>query len=387
METRKLYYEDSHLSRFTSAVLSCAKAADGWEVTLAATAFYPEGGGQAGDSGTLNGVRVRSTREREGAVIHLCEAPLEAGAEVTGVIDYDLRFARMQQHSGEHIVSGILNRRYGCHNTGFHMGADVITIDFDGVIPPRVLPEIEAEANGAVWQNLPVRCWYPSPEELPAIPYRSKKALAWPVRIVEIPGYDCCACCGTHVAATGEIGLIKFFSAVPCRGGTRIEMACGGAALATLNQVYDQNRQVSQLVSAPILQTAQVVRQTLDAMEKLKFRQVGLERQLFSCQAEKMAGKGNCFTFRKDLTPEGLRELTDLAAQKTGGMTAVFSQNEGGFGYCLALTGGDLRAFNKEMNAALNGRGGGKPFFQQGRLGAEETAIRAYFLGKGFQEV
>ena len=121
METRKLYYEDSHLSRFTSAVLSCAKVADGWEVTLAATAFYPEGGGQAGDSGTLNGVRVRSTREREGAVIHLCEAPLEAGAEVTGVIDYDLRFARMQQHSGEHIVSGILNRRYGCHNTGFHM--------------------------------------------------------------------------------------------------------------------------------------------------------------------------------------------------------------------------------------------------------------------------
>ena len=174
METRKLYYEDSHLSRFTSAVLSCAKAADGWEVTLAATAFYPEGGGQAGDTGTLNGVRVRSTREREGAVIHLCEAPLEAGAEVAGVIDYDLRFARMQQHSGEHIVSGILNRRYGCHNTGFHMGADVITIDFDGVIPPQVLPEIEAEANGAVWQNLPVGCWYPSPEELPTIPYRTK---------------------------------------------------------------------------------------------------------------------------------------------------------------------------------------------------------------------
>lgn len=250
METRKLYYEDSHLSRFTSAVLSCAKAADGWEVTLAATAFYPEGGGQAGDTGTLNGVRVRGTREREGAVIHLCEAPLEAGAAVTGVIDYDLRFARMQQHSGEHIVSGILNRRYGCHNTGFHMGADVITIDFDGVIPPQVLPEIETEANGAVWQNLPVGCWYPSPEELPAIPYRSKKALAWPVRIVEIPGYDCCACCGTHVAATGEIGLIKLLSAVSFRGGTRIEMACGSQALALLNAVFDQNRQVSQAFSA-----------------------------------------------------------------------------------------------------------------------------------------
>lgn len=384
--TEKLYYQDSHMKTFAAQVTSCEQTDKGWEVTLDATAFYPLGGGQAADTGTLGGVRVLDTQERGEDIVHLCDGQLTVGENVEGTIDYQARFLRMQQHSGEHIVSGIIHRRWDWHNVGFHMNLQSIVIDFDGPIPAEALAEIEAEANGAVWRNIPLHIWTPSPEELKTVVYRTKRELPWPVRIVEIPGYDTCACCGTHVAATGEIGLIKLFSAVPCRGGTRIEMACGGAALATLNQVYDQNRQVSQLVSAPIHQTAQVVRQTLDTMEKLKFRQVGLERQLFGYQAEKMADLGDCFTFQKDLSPDGIRELTDLAAQKTGGVTAVFSRNEGGFGYCLALPGGDLRAFNKEMNAALNGRGGGKPFFQQGRLSAEEEAIRAYFLGKGFRE-
>ena len=384
--TEKLYYKDSHMKTFTAQVTSCEKNDSGWEVTLDATAFYPLGGGQAADTGTLGSVHVLDARERGEDIVHLCDGPLPVGESVEGIIDYAARFLRMQQHSGEHIVSGIIHRRWGWHNVGFHMNLQSIVIDFDGAIPGEALAEIEAEANEAVWRNIPLHIWTPDPEELKTVVYRTKRELPWPVRIVEIPGYDTCACCGTHVAATGEIGLIKLFSAVPCRGGTRIEMACGGAALAILNQAYDQNRQVSQLVSAPTHQTAQVVRQTLDAVEKLKFKQVGLERQLFGCQAEKMTDLGDCFTFQKDLSPDGIRELTDLAAQKTGGITAVFSQNEGGFGYCLALPGGDLRSFNKEMNAALNGRGGGKPFFQQGRLSAEEEAIRAYFLGKGFRE-
>ena len=380
METRKLYYEDSHLSRFTSAVLSCAKAADGWEVTLSATAFYPEGGGQAGDSGTLNGVRVRSTREREGAVIHLCEAPLEAGAEVTGVIDYDLRFPRMQQHSGEHIVSGILNRRYGCHNTGFHMGADVITIDFDGVIPEETLAEIEAEANGAVWANLPLHIWYPSPEELPKVAYRTKKQLPWPVRIVEVTGDDCCACCGTHVSATGEIGVIKLFSAVNFRGGTRMEMACGAQALDILNETYAQNKLVSQAFSAKIFETGAAARRMNDQLAELKFQRVALQRKLFAQTAAGYAGAGNVLHFEEGLDGTETRELADAIAQVCGGWAAVFSGSEGdGYGFCLAARNGDLRALCKEMTAALSGRGGGKPAFQQGRVQAKKGEITAFF--------
>ena len=222
MQTRKLYYEDSHLTQFTAQVLSCEGEKEHYAVVLDATAFYPEGGGQAGDTGMLGGVRVLDTRERGETVVHLCAAPLTLGQIVEGVIDWDARFARMQQHSGEHIVSGIINRRYGYHNTGFHMGADRITIDFDGVIPEEALRDIETEANGAVWANLPIKCWYPSPEELPNVTYRTKRALPWPVRIVEVPGFDRCACCGTHVKATGEIGIIKLLSVVGFRGGTRM---------------------------------------------------------------------------------------------------------------------------------------------------------------------
>lgn len=383
METRKLYYEDSHLSRFTSQVLSCTRTEKGWEVILRATAFYPEGGGQAGDSGTLNGVRVLDTREREGAVVHLCQEPLNAGEEVTGVIDYDLRFGRMQQHSGEHIVSGILNRRFGCHNTGFHMGADVITIDFDAVIPPQALPEIEAEANGAVWKNLPVRCWYPSPEELPAIPYRTKKALSWPVRIVEIPGFDCCACCGTHVAATGEIGLIKLLSAVSFRGGTRIEMACGAQAMALLNAAFDQNRQVSQAFSARMTETGEAARRMNELLAAQKYRMAGLEKRIFAGIAESYGSCGDVLHFEDGLGGDGVRELADAIAEKCGGTAAVFGgSDENGYAYCLIARQGDLRQLNRDMAAALRGRGGGKNLCQQGRVQANREEIRAFFAAR-----
>lgn len=380
MQTRKLFYEDSHRKEFSAVVLTCTPVEKGYEVILDATAFYPEGGGQAADTGTLNGVRVQDTRERGETVVHLCDSPLEPGTMVQGRIDWENRFARMQQHSGEHIVSGIIHRRYGYHNTGFHMGADVITIDFDGVIPEEALAEIEAEANGAVWANLPLRTWYPSPEELPNVHYRTKKALPWPVRIVEVPGFDTCACCGTHVSATGEIGIVKLFSAVNFRGGTRIEMACGEQAMKVLNKTYAQNKLVSQAFSAKIFETGAAAQRMNDQLAALKFQLTGLQRTLFSLTAAGYQDAGNVLHFEEGLDGTGLRELADAITKVCGGWAAVFSGSDAeGYGFCLAAREGDLRPMCKEMTNALHGRGGGKPAFQQGRVQAKREEITAFF--------
>jgi len=385
MNTRKLYYEDSHLRTFSARVLSCEQTEKGYEVILDATAFYPEGGGQAADTGFLNGIRVKDTRERGETVVHFCEAPLEVGAVAEGTIDWEKRFRRMQQHSGEHIVSGIINRRWGYHNVGFHMGTDIITIDFDGVIPAEELASIEAEANGAVWSNLTVKCWYPSQEELPNVFYRTKRALPWPVRIVQVPGFDSCACCGTHVKSTGEIGLIKLFSVMGFRGGTRMEMACGSSALKLLNEAYEQNRLVSQAFSAKIGQTGAAAQRMNQTLAQQKYRITGLEMRLFAITAEGYAGKGNVLHMEEDLDNVAVRELADAIAEGCGGTAAVFSGNDtDGYAFCLVTRQGDLRSFGKEMTVALNGRGGGKPICQQGRVSGSREQIIRFFRDQAF---
>ena len=386
--TRKLYYENCHLSQFEAEVTCCTAAEKGWEVTLNATAFYPEGGGQACDLGTLGGVWVLDVQERGKDVIHLCDGPLEVGVKVEGVIDYERRFHLMQQHTGEHIVSGIIHRRYGYHNVGFHMGANFVEIDFDGVIPPEDLEQIEREANEALWKNLVVKCWYPSEEELPNVFYRTKKELPWPVRIVEVPGYDSCACCGVHVKYTGEVGLVKLFSVVGLRGGSRIEMACGGKALELLNRVYEQNKQVSQTFSAKIFETGAAAKRMNDALAAEKFRVTGLQRRLFAMVADSYVNCENVLHFEEGLEPALVRELVDAIVSKCSGRAAVFSgSDESGYSYCLAAREGDLRPFGKELNAALNGRGGGKPSFLQGSVKATKEEIKTFFETKLQEEI
>ena len=383
METKKLYYVNSHLSQFSGRVLCCQPCDRGFEVILDQTAFYPEGGGQAADTGTLGTVRVLDVRERGGAIVHLCDGPVTVGQTLEGTIDYCLRFDRMQQHSGEHIVSGLINRRWGFHNTGFHMGTESTTIDFDGVIPAEALPELERLANEAVWQDLEVRCSVPAPEVLPTIPYRSKRALPWPVRIVEIPGYDICACCGTHVARTGEIGIIKLLSVIPFRGGVRMEMACGNRALGILNRAYDQNRQVSQAFSAQWQETGEAARKMNELLSQYKFRITALERQIFAATAAGYAGAGDVVHFEDGLDNVAVRELADAIAQVCGGTAAVFSgSDDAGYAFCLVSRSEDLRPLGKELTRSLKGRGGGKPDCQQGRLQSTREAIAAFFSRK-----
>ena len=373
METRKLYYEDCHQKTFTARVLGCEETEKGWAVMLDQTAFYPEGGGQACDMGMLGDAKVLDVREKGETIVHLCDKPLSG--TVTGSIDWARRFDQMQQHAGEHIVSGLIHGKYGWHNVGFHVGADVVTIDFDGPIPAEELAEIEKQANEAIWQNLDIRCWYPAEDELPNISYRSKKALPWPVRIVEVPGIDRCACCGVHVKKTGEIGLIKLFSCVKFHQGVRIEMACGGRALDILSRVYEQNRQVSQAFSAKIMETGAAARKMNEALAAEKFRATALEKQVFASVAEGYRNSGNVLHFADDLTPGAVRELADAIASACGGTAAVFS----GGSVCLVHKSGDVKELGAQMAKALDGRGGGKPGFFQGSVRAERKEIEAFF--------
>ena len=378
METRKLYYEDSHLYRFTARVLACRETKGGYAVTLDATAFYPEGGGQACDLGTLGTANVLDVQEQGDEIVHLCDSPLTAGDPVQGIIDEARRFDLMQQHTGEHIVSGIVCARYGWHNVGFHIGADGITIDFDGPIPAEALPQIEAAANQAVWKNLPVRCWYPSKEELPAVQYRTKKALPWPVRIVDIPGVDKCACCGVHVAYTGEIGLIKLLSCVKFHQGVRIEMACGGRALSILNAAYDQNRQVSQAFSAKLFETGEAARKMNERLAAAEYRCTALERTIWDATAQGYQGQGNVIHFDGELTPLAVRELADRIAERCGGTAAVFGGSDGNYNVCLMNKTADIKELGAALKTSLNARGGGKPGIFQGTIPATKEQITAF---------
>lgn len=386
METRKLYYEDSHMQTFSARVLDCREATGGWKIILDATAFYPEGGGQDCDLGVLGGRKVLDVREAGAAVVHLCDGPLNAGETVQGTIDWTRRFDLMQQHSGEHMVSGIIHSMYGYQNMGFHIGSDLVTVDVAGPVPVEALQEIEDRTNAAIWENKAVKAWYPDAEELPAIPYRFKKALEGPVRIVEFPGTDICACCGTHVKRTGEVGLVKILSCVKFRHGVRMEMVSGARAFQYLRQAYEQNRQVSQAFSAKPMETGEAARRMNEALNAEKFRATGLQWQLFGQIAQGYRDKGNVLHFAQGLAPAEVRELADRIAKESGGIAAVFSGEQESYQLCMVCHGGDVKALGNAMNQALQGRGGGKPGFFQGSVHASETRIREFFrdCGQGF---
>lgn len=380
MATEKLYYQDAHQAQFQATVLSCRPGKHGYDVVLDRTCFYPEGGGQPGDTGVLSGVRVTDTHEAGGEIVHYCEAPLAEGQTVEGTIDYERRFEFMQLHTGEHILSGVIHRRFGYENVGFHMGADFVTIDLSGMLTPEQVQSVEAEANEWIWKNVPVEVSYPDPEALKTIPYRSKKELTGDVRIVTFPGVDICACCGTHVTRTGEIGLVKIFSCEKFHEGVRLELLCGRRALEYLSAALDQNRRVSGQLSAKPLETAEAVRRALDELAQQKARAAALETRVFEAQGESLRGRGNVLLFEDGLTPDALRRLGDAVMTRCGGRCAVFSGSDAeGYKYCVAEDGGDLRQLTKEMNAALHGRGGGKPFFVQGSVSASRREIEIFF--------
>lgn len=379
--TERIFETDVYCQGFEATVLACQpQKKKGYEVVLDRTAFYPEGGGQPGDRGSLNDVVVTDTQERGDEIVHLTDRPLEVGGTVTGQLDWPHRFSLMQNHSGEHIVSGIIHRRTGGNNVGFHMGSDTITVDLDVELNGEALTEIEAEANRQVWANRVTQVFYPTAEELRQLDYRSKKELTGSVRIVTFPGADTCACCGTHVARTGEIGLIKLLSVQRFKEGCRIEMLCGDRALEYVNRILEQNHQISVALSAKPMKTAASVERLQAENTQMSYRLSEMEQAAFQSKADQLAGAGDVLLFEPPMAPDSVRKLAVAVMEVCGGQCAVFSgDEESGYKYAIGEKDGDLREQVKALNQQLHGRGGGKPFFAQGSVQANRAEIEAFW--------
>lgn len=378
----KLYEQNAYLTAFTAKVLSCTQNKNGFDVILDQTAFYPEGGGQPYDTGTLGDTEVLEVHERDGHVVHTCKSALEVNSEVSGKIDWERRFDLMQNHSGEHIVSGIAHNKWGCDNVGFHMGSDLITIDLNILLTEEQLKELERDVNRYILEDHPIVIAFPNEEELAALEYRSKKALTGQVRIVSFPGADTCACCGTHVSTSGQIGLVKLLTVQKFREGVRIELVCGNRAFAYLDRALEQNHQISNLLSAKVFETGAAVERLLHENEALKARIQAMEEKHFASLAQQYEGKGDVIVFEDGLAPDGVRRLCVAVMECCGGRCVCFSGKDGeGYKYAMGHIGGSLKDLTKALNQTLHGRGGGKPDFVQGSVSAKRAEIEAFFAG------
>lgn len=388
MQTEKLYYIDTHLTDFEASVLSCTPAKqEGWDIVLDKSAFFPEEGGQNADSGMLyapafpQGLPVLDVQIRDGILYHTISRPLEADTAVSGKVDWKKRFDYMQQHSGEHLISGLVNRHFGYNNVGFHLGDTEVTLDFDGVLTLEQLREIEAEANQAVALDLPVHVFFPSPEELSVLTYRSKIEIEGAVRIVEFPGYDVCACCAPHVDSTGQIGLVKVTGVMKHRGGVRVNILCGFRALADYTLKQNSVSEVSVLLSAKPEAIGDAVRRLKEENSRQHGRIIELQQQLLSFQMAAVASdQPNVFLFFEALDTPAMRSAVNTLCETHPGYCAVFAGNDlEGYQYILGSLHENCREAGVLLKEKLSARGGGSDRMIQGSVTASRAQIEALF--------
>lgn len=381
MITEKLFYQNTYMKEFEAVVLSCEQKGDKFLIELDRTCFYPEGGGQNADTGKIDTATVFDVHEKDGAILHYADTPLEVGSKVCGKIDWLRRYSLMQHHTGEHIVSGIVNKLHGLDNVGFHMGSAMVTVDFNGELSADDIENVELLANRAVYDNIAINVSHPDADALAALDYRSKKELSGDVRIVTVPDTDCCACCGTHVAKTGEIGLIKLTPPQRYKGGVRVGILCGERALEDYRQKDRDTAVISHLLSAKQHEVTQAVKRLMAENAELKAQLAAANDRLFDYMTASMdkSDKAVC-VFAEGLTPNDLRRFCTKAVESREGVTAVFCQSENGdIRYALGIKNGDARAFSKAMHAALGGKGGGNAQMTQGSVASDRETIEKYF--------
>lgn len=377
----KLYYKDGYQTKLSTVVMSCEAKGENFVVTLKESIFYPEGGGQPADIGTIGNVDVIDVHERGGMVLHTVTGKLTVGEQVDTKINWDYRFTNMQHHSGEHIVSGLVYKHFGYDNVGFHMGEHHVTMDFNGELTPQDIEKIEQLANDVVYSNIPTTICFPSEAELNNMEFRSKKDLHGEVRIVGVGNADVCACCGTHVSYSGEIGIIRLLGGQKYKGGTRVTMICGKRAMRD----YVSKDKVLTSIAVELSTKPE---QCLSSVEKL-LEQIALQKQTiatlreesFKNIAEHVVDNSKYIVlWEAGFVPNELRMLATAVSQKISGACVVLSGNdENGYQYAIASEHLDLRAESKQINKDLSGRGGGTPLLVQGSFKNTKDNISSYF--------
>ena len=384
--TEKIYEMDSYIRSFTAVVEECHPHKDGYAVRLSRTAFFPEGGGQAADTGVLGGLTVNDVQIVDGEIWHYVSAPLTVGVEVEGVLDWDTRSSRMRHHTAEHIVCSIAHRWYGFHNVGFHLGREDVTLDLDGELTREQIDAIEDEANRVVAANVAVTATIPTAEELANATYRSKKELEGDVRLVIIDGVDCCACCAPHVKRTGEVGLIKLLDFIRYKGGVRIHLLCGDAALADYRLRYTQSAEISARLSVKQHDITVAVDRLIAERDSLKLALRAANRRIADMQVAAVEPTDKpVFLIGTEWDVETLRRVVNGLSERCGGLCAAYSGSDGVYQYVLGGSG-DIKAVTAQMNGALGGRGGGDHRQSQGRVQATEAQIAAFWRELGADE-
>lgn len=381
-EMNELFYRDEYAREFDAEVISCQKGKKGYEVALSDTAFYPEGGGQPADRGTLGQVNVLDVKRRNGEILHITDAPLEPGMTVHGVLDWERRFDHMQQHSGEHILSGVVHAQFGYDNVGFHMNDEVVTVDFNGPITWEEAMELEDKVNAYIWTDAESRELYPSEEELKAMDYRSKIELKGKVRLVEYPGADLCACCGTHVAHTGEIGLMKILSVSRHKDGVRMEMLFGGRAMKDYDRKHLLNTEFSCRLSAKPYETGEALQRVLDEMNAMKFRMQAMNERYYAMRATSIpVGEPVIFFNEPGMSMVEIRKFCDylISTGKVKTAMIISPKDKESVNYVMGSADLNMRDVGKLLNEELHGRGGGRPEMVQGSFQAEAEAVEQAF--------
>ena len=378
--TEKLYYSDAYIKEFEATVVDSFTDGERVVVILDRTAFFPEEGGQSADTGYISDARVLDVREKDGVIRHYTDKLLTTGEKYSCEIDFAIRFEKMQCHTAEHIISGAIHRLYGLGNVGFHLGSTEVTMDVNGYLTREQLDEVELIANRAVFENRPVRAYFPSEAELSALQYRSKLDLTENVRIVEVEGYDLCACCAPHVAYTGEIGLIKILDFEKHRGGLRINIAAGYRALRDYGEKYRSVLEMSALFSEPQATVSRAARSFLSSYEELKGKLKAKGLSAARLEARLVSDtEGSLVCYYPDMNMDELREFVNHAAARVGGILVALTGTDGDLKYIMTSHAVDLSLICRRINSELSGRGGGRDNMIQGSFSVDLDTVERYF--------